>query len=105
MADSIIYAHSLPGEAMDRWERLTDHQEAVAALAAEFAAVFGWAEVARLAGRLHDIGSSGTRPFQTFFSASITDIRLSRWIQPVPGRVCPAENAPSRPWSQTVWRR
>lgn len=56
MAGGIIYAHSLPGEATDRWERLTDHQEAVAALAAEFAAAFGWAEVARLAGRLHDIG-------------------------------------------------
>ena len=56
MTDSIIYAHSLPGAAMDRWEWLTDHQEAVAALAAEFAAMFGWAEVARLAGRLHDIG-------------------------------------------------
>lgn len=56
MADRTIYAHSLPGEAMDRWETLSDHQEAVAALAAEFAAVFGWAEVARLAGRLHDIG-------------------------------------------------
>ncbi|WP_034854007.1 CRISPR-associated endonuclease Cas3'' [Inquilinus limosus] len=56
MADGIIYAHSLPGRPMDRWESLSDHQEAVAALAAEFAAVFGWAEVARLAGRLHDIG-------------------------------------------------
>ncbi|WP_225766503.1 CRISPR-associated endonuclease Cas3'' [Inquilinus sp. Marseille-Q2685] len=56
MADGIIYAHSLPGAAMDRWESLSDHQEAVAALAAEFAAVFGWAEAARLAGRLHDIG-------------------------------------------------
>jgi hypothetical protein len=37
VADGVIYAHSLPGEAMDRWEWLTDHQEAVAALAAEFA--------------------------------------------------------------------
>ncbi|WP_342239275.1 hypothetical protein [Inquilinus sp. OTU3971] len=61
MAGGIIYAHSLPGEATDRWERLTDHQEAVAALAAEFAAAFGWAEAAGLAGRLHDVGSSGTR--------------------------------------------
>jgi CRISPR-associated endonuclease/helicase Cas3 len=56
MAGGIIYAHSLPGEATDRWERLTDHQEAVAALAAEFAEPFGWAAAARLAGRLHDIG-------------------------------------------------
>ena len=51
-----IYAHSLPDQPMDRWETLSDHQEAVATLAAEFAAVFGWTEVARLAGRLHDIG-------------------------------------------------
>jgi hypothetical protein len=65
VADGIVYAHSLPGEAMDRWESLSDHQEAVAALAAEFAEPFGWAEVARLAGRLHDIDSSGTRHFRT----------------------------------------
>jgi CRISPR-associated endonuclease/helicase Cas3 len=51
-----VYAHSLPGQPTDRWERLTDHQDVVAALAGEFAALFGWAELARVAGRLHDIG-------------------------------------------------
>ncbi|MFG1302346.1 CRISPR-associated endonuclease Cas3'' [Xanthobacter sp. V3C-3] len=50
------YAHSVPGAPVGRWETLRDHHEAVGALAAELGACLGWAEVARLAGRLHDIG-------------------------------------------------
>ncbi len=50
------YAHSLPGRPIAEWERLTDHLEDVAEQAAAFAAVFGWAPVARVAGLLHDIG-------------------------------------------------
>jgi CRISPR-associated endonuclease/helicase Cas3 len=50
------YAHSLPGRSIVEWERLPDHLEAVAERAAAFAAVFGWAHVARVAGLLHDIG-------------------------------------------------
>lgn len=51
-----IFAHSLPGRPICEGEPLTDHLAAVAARAGEFAGVFGWSEVARLAGTLHDIG-------------------------------------------------
>lgn len=51
-----IYAHSLPGASMHQWETLADHAEAVGARAAELAEPLGWAQVLRLAGRLHDIG-------------------------------------------------
>lgn len=50
------YAHSLPGRPPATWETLRDHLLAVAAQAAEFATPFGWAEAARCAGLLHDIG-------------------------------------------------
>ena len=51
-----IYAHSVPGRPEVEWERLPVHLDAVAGTAAVFAAPFGWAEGARVAGRLHDIG-------------------------------------------------
>ncbi|HZU90948.1 MAG TPA: CRISPR-associated endonuclease Cas3'', partial [Stellaceae bacterium] len=51
-----IYAHSLEGEPADRWEPLSHHLAAVGSRAAAFAALFGCAETARVAGRLHDIG-------------------------------------------------
>jgi hypothetical protein len=50
------YAHSLPGRPLAEWESLLDHLEAVAERAAAFAAVFGWAQAARVARLLHDIG-------------------------------------------------
>lgn len=45
------YAHTAPGRTATEWEPLPDHLLAVA----ETAAAFGWAEVARVAGQLHDI--------------------------------------------------
>lgn len=51
-----MYAHSLKGLPVDEWEKLPDHLNAVGSRAAHFASVFGWAEVARAAGLLHDIG-------------------------------------------------
>jgi len=51
-----MYAHSLPGAPMEAWEPLSAHLSEVAALAAEFAAPFGWSGAARVAGQLHDIG-------------------------------------------------
>lgn len=53
---SDVYAHSIPGEPPEVWEPLPDHLAAVGRRAAEFAAPFGWVEVARLAGNLHDVG-------------------------------------------------
>ena len=50
------YAHSVPGLPEAEWEPLPDHLAAVAATAAAFAEPFGWAEAARVAGLLHDIG-------------------------------------------------
>lgn len=56
MTNKGAYAHSLPGRPVEKWEKLPDHLNAVAKRASAFAAVFGWAEVARAAGLLHDIG-------------------------------------------------
>lgn len=50
------YAHSLPGEPLERWETLPCHHAAVADLAAAFAEPFGFGAWAHLAGWLHDIG-------------------------------------------------
>lgn len=92
MADGIIYAHSLPGAATDRWESLADHQDAVGALAAEFAEPFGWAEPARLSGRLHDIGKlsaafqayiAGERESGGDHSSAGARIALDGWKAPL----------------------
>lgn len=53
-----LYAHSVPGRPEADWEPLPDHLAAVAARAAAFARLFGWAETARAAGLLHDIGKA-----------------------------------------------
>ena len=66
-----VYAHSLAGEPLDRWEELPDHHAAVANLAAEFASPFGWGEVARLAGCLHDIGKLSPE-FQAYIKGERT---------------------------------
>ncbi|MHB1110509.1 MAG: CRISPR-associated endonuclease Cas3'', partial [Devosia sp.] len=50
------YAHSLPGRPAADWEPLGHHLRAVGDRAASFAAAFGWAEVMRVAGALHDVG-------------------------------------------------
>lgn len=50
------FAHSLQGRATEEWDPLSDHLAAVGRQAAAFAAEFGWGELARIAGRLHDIG-------------------------------------------------
>jgi CRISPR-associated endonuclease Cas3-HD len=56
MTDEDSYAHSLPGRPVEEWKKLPDHLAAVAKRAACFAAPFGWAGAARVAGALHDIG-------------------------------------------------
>ena len=51
-----LFAHSFAGRPVDEWEPLSNHLSAVGDRAALFAAAFGWAEAARTAGHLHDIG-------------------------------------------------
>src|SRR4051812_40986186 len=55
----MYYAHSAP--ARDRWEPLKDLLFDVAEQAARFAAPFGAADEARLAGLLHDLGKYSER--------------------------------------------
>ena len=55
-----MYAHSVPGQPPSDWEPLGTHLNAVATRAAGFAAWFGWTELARCAGLLHDIGKCST---------------------------------------------
>ncbi len=61
----VAYAHSLSDPDQRRWEPLSDHLAGVGARAGEFAAVFGWAALADLAGRLHDIGKCSAE-FQAY---------------------------------------
>jgi CRISPR-associated endonuclease/helicase Cas3 len=60
-----VYAHSLEGEPVERWEPLSHHLAAVGARAAAFAAPFGCSETARISGHLHDIGKL-SREFQAY---------------------------------------
>src|SRR3954452_5968480 len=60
-----VYAHSLPDRSIGDWELLLDHAAAVGERAACFAEPFGWAEAARIAGVLHDIGKL-TADFQAY---------------------------------------
>ena len=64
----IHYAHTANGpdgesllESSGQWQPLADHLRNVAELAAGFAAPFGAAEEARLAGLLHDLGKYAAR--------------------------------------------
>jgi len=59
------FAHSLNGQPLDKWEPLAKHLAAVGRRAAELAGHFGWAEVARIAGLLHDIGKCSAE-FQAY---------------------------------------
>lgn len=63
-----MFAHSLDGHPVGEWEPLANHLAAVAARAADFAAAFGWAETARVAGQLHDIGKCSAA-FQAYIAA------------------------------------
>jgi CRISPR-associated endonuclease/helicase Cas3 len=62
-----MFAHSLDGRPASEWEPLSHHLTAVGQRAADFAAVFGWVEAARAAGRLHDIGKCSAA-FQAYIA-------------------------------------
>jgi CRISPR-associated endonuclease/helicase Cas3 len=52
------YAHSLSEQPPEKWQKLEEHLQNVACMAAEFAKPFGGEEWARLAGRNHDLGKA-----------------------------------------------
>ncbi len=64
-APATAYAHSISDRDQRRWEPLSEHLVGVGSRAAEFAGVFGWAALADLAGRLHDIGKCSAE-FQAY---------------------------------------
>jgi CRISPR-associated endonuclease/helicase Cas3 len=59
MAEQYL-AHS-PSKDGSRIDTVADHLKAVSERAAEYAAAFGAADEARLAGLLHDLGTCGER--------------------------------------------
>ncbi|SFU53278.1 CRISPR-associated endonuclease/helicase Cas3 [Methylobacterium sp. 174MFSha1.1] len=63
-----VFAHSVPGQSTAQWEPLADHLARVGDTAARFADVFGWGELARLAGTLHDVGKA-SEAFQAYLHA------------------------------------
>jgi CRISPR-associated endonuclease/helicase Cas3 len=64
-----VFAHSLDGRPASEWEPLSHHLARVGERAATFASVFGWAEAARAAGQLHDIGECSAA-FQAYIARS-----------------------------------
>lgn len=64
----MAYAHSLPNQSRAAWETLEHHLRAVSARAARHASIFGYAETARVAGQLHDIGKASVE-FQAYIAS------------------------------------
>lgn len=63
------FGHSLAGRPKVEWEPLCDHLGAVATTAARLAEPFGWTEMARVAGLLHDIGKCSAE-FQKYIAVA-----------------------------------
>ena len=68
-----LYAHSTESPDRRDWELLADHLNAVGDLAAGYAAGFGSAEAARLAGLLHDLGKAKPRFQRRLVDSSVRE--------------------------------
>ena len=64
-----FFAHTMPGAASERWQRLDDHLLNVGEIAARFAGAFGCAEWGRRCGRWHDLGKF-SQAFQDYLHMS-----------------------------------
>ena len=72
----MFYAHS--ANSIDKWHPLSEHLASVSHLAATFSGATSWADEARLAGLLHDLGKYGDR-FQARLHGE--DQGLDHWTQ------------------------
>ncbi|MGH2340117.1 CRISPR-associated endonuclease Cas3'' [Segnochrobactraceae bacterium EtOH-i3] len=122
MAAGPCFAHSVPDMPEALWEPLGRHLEAVGDTAARFAAPFHVAELARVAGRLHDLGKlapefqayiRGERPRGVDHSSAGAAFALDHWA-PVLARPMAAAIAghhagladgPALTERLTLWRR
>lgn len=69
-----LFAHSTSDASRDDWEPLEEHLDEVGRRAGDFAAPFGWAQLAMVAGRLHDIGKVSAA-YQAYIAAPLSDGR------------------------------
>ena len=76
MRTKVFYAHSANG--VNKWHPLFEHLTCVSRIAATFSATTTWADEARLAGLLHDLGKYGDR-FQD--RLNVEDQGLDHWTQ------------------------
>ncbi len=74
----IFFGHSATGLDESDWQRLSEHLQQVAALAGQFAAAFGAAELGHCAGLLHDLGKY-TDAFQRRLRGSAEKVDHSTW--------------------------
>jgi CRISPR-associated endonuclease/helicase Cas3 len=81
------YAHSLTGEPPEKWQRLEDHLQNVARLAAQFAEPFGAEEWARAAGLWHDLGKYSAAFQKRLYDANGIECHL----ETRPGKVIHSE--------------
>jgi len=82
-----FYAHSLPGQPPEKWQKLEEHLKNVAKMAAEFAKPFGGEEWAYLAGLWHDLGKYSNE----FQEKLYRENGLDAHIETRPGRVVHSE--------------
>ena len=74
----LFFAHSLPQHSEGQWQLLLDHLNAVGSMAGAFAQWFGAAELAAVAGRLHDVGKY-TAEFQARLRGDPRRVDHSTW--------------------------